>query len=239
MRRAGLDPCTELHESRPNSKGFVKQNRFGLLLSVSSCFQIYKCIYFLQNINEKQLISEPPAKAWDGDLFFPRRCCRVSITTTHRWSDQWSTGTCSSHPAAEGELHPVDVNCPDVRRICLLLHPGFPWHEGAPRLNIWPFCSGDWHKGRGTAGDASCTGNVGSHQKGHIPYSLNSTVSWKQIYNAHLSPIIIKGYLLSASSGSKLSHLHGRIDATHYWHDTFSLRVRQLFGLISLWKSPV
>lgn len=90
-----------------------------------------------------------------------------------------------------------------------------------------------WHNGGGTAGDAPCTGNVGSHQKGHIPYSPSSTISWTQIFNAYPSPIFIKSHLLSACSGSKLSHFHGRIDATQYWDDTFNLRLRWLFGLIS------
>lgn len=63
--------------------------------------------------------------------------------------------------------------------------------------------SGDWHKGRGTAEGTSCPGNVVSHQKGHILYSPNSTISWTQIFNAPPSPVFIKGHLLSASSGSK------------------------------------
>lgn len=140
---------------------------------------------------------------------------------THRWRDHGSTGTCSSHPAAKGELGLMDVNHPDLCWICCLSHPGFPWHGGAPRLNIWPFCSGDWHCRR-----CILHREQGCHQKGHIPYSHNSTISWTQIFNAYPSPMFIEGHLLSASSGSKLSHLHGRIDATHYRHDTFNLRVK-------------
>lgn len=74
-----------------------------------------------------------------------------------------------------------------------------------------------------TAGDAS---RARSPQKGHVAYSSNSIISWTQIFNVQPSFRFIKGHLLTAFTGSRLSYLHGGIDATHDWGDTFNLRIR-------------
>lgn len=79
---------------------------------------------------------------------------------------------------------------------------------------------------RDAPGPHTRAGCVGSRQKGPITHSSNSIISWTQIFSVHPSPRFIKGHLLTAFTGSQLSYLHGGIDATHGWHDTFNLRIR-------------
>lgn len=239
MRRAALDPCTA-----PLVK--TKQQRFCKTKSVWFTAERQQ---LLSNLQMHLLSTEHKWKAIDfratcqdlgwGFVFFQ---ALLQGFNHHDPQVEWplehwdlQLPPCWRRDGTQGCELPwsLQVLLFITARISCLLHPGLPWHGGAPRLNIWPFCSGDWHKGGGTAGDAPCTGNVGSHQKGHIPYSHSSTISWTQIFNAYPSPIFIKSHLLSACSGSKLSHLHGRIDAIQYWDDTFNLRLRWLFGLIS------
>lgn len=56
----------------------------------------------------KQWLSELPAKTRGVDLPFPRHCCRVSHTTTCRWSDAGP----SSHPKTKADLKLIEVNGP-------------------------------------------------------------------------------------------------------------------------------